>query len=264
MSLEGLYRYARAYMEPGNEGARKRFGELVEFFEKLELPRGGRVLDLCAGTGIAGAAAAKATGASRLTVLDARAEDLERVHEWLESADVGTAPTKVRGDVRNVPDLVGEHDVAVLFGNTMIHFDPFDAVRIFAGVALTLSGDGVFMVEDTDRVYRILYSIGYKEFFVESKGENHTLASVHEGYDVRRGTFKRAYYLLPGFEKVGEFDFHHWDLATQLAIGRIFFGEARLIRPGEHGFTRVGDVLYFKRPRKDIAALVLGDFSGPL
>ncbi|QDA30888.1 class I SAM-dependent methyltransferase [Thermococcus indicus] len=263
MSLEELYRYARGYMEPGNEGARKRFRELAEFFEKLELPRGGRILDLCAGTGIVGTAAAKATNAKKLTLLDARAEDLERVHEWIELAGLDIAPAKVRGDVREAAKLVGEHEVALLFGNTMIHFDPFDAVRIFANVALALSEDGVFLIEDTDRVYRILYGIGYKEFFVESKGEDHTLASVHEGYDVRRGTFKRTYYLLPGFKKVGEFDFHHWDLATQLAIGRIFFGEARLIRPGEHGFTRVGDVLYFKRPRKDIAALVLDDFSGP-
>ncbi|ASJ11669.1 class I SAM-dependent methyltransferase [Thermococcus thioreducens] len=264
MSLEELYRYARGYMEPGNEGARKRFMELSEFFEKLKLPRGGRILDLCAGTGIAGSAAAKATNAKKLTLLDLRAEDLERVREWLEFAGLGIVPTKVRGDVREAAELIEEHEVALLFGNTMIHFDPFDAVRIFANVALTLTEDGVFIVEDTDRVYRILYSIGYKEFFVESKGENHTLASVHEGYDVRRGTFKRAYYLLPGFRKVGEFDFHHWDLATQLAIGRIFFGEARLIRPGEHGFTRVGDVLYFKHPRKDVAELVLSDFSAPL
>ncbi|AFL94947.1 putative SAM-dependent methyltransferase 2 [Thermococcus cleftensis] len=263
MSLEELYRYARGYMEPGNEGARKRFKDLTGFFEGLGLPKGGSVLDLCAGTGIAGIAAAKATNAKKLTLLDARAEDLEKVQEWVELAGLGIAPAKVHGDVREAAKLVGEHEVALLFGNTMIHFDPFDAVKIFANVTLALSENGVFLIEDTDRVYRILYGTGYKEFFVESRGEDHTLASVHEGYDVTRGTFRRTYYLLPGFRKVGSFDFHHWDLATQLAIGRIFFREARLIRPGEHGFVRVGDVLYFREPRREIAKLVLEDFNGP-
>jgi SAM-dependent methyltransferase len=258
MSLEELYKYARNYMEPKNDGAKKRFNELVEFFRALDLPQEVRVLDLCAGTGIVGAALAKATNAEILTVLDARAEDLERVHEWLELGQTDVEVNTVRGDVRELPKLVRKHDMATLFGNTMIHFDPFDAVRIFAGVASVLSDEGVFMIEDTDRVYRILYLIGYKDFFVELKGEDYSLASVHESYDVRRGTFRRSYYLLPGFRKVGTFDYHHWDLATQLAIGGVFFREAELLSGREHG---VGDVLFFKKPRKGIAREILIDYS---
>lgn len=257
MSLEELYRYERGYMEPKNEGAKKRFGQMVGFFKTLKLPDGGRVLDLCAGTGIAGVALAKATGAELLTLLDARKEDMERVKEWLELANINLELRQVQGDVRETANLVGEHDMALLFGNTMVHFDPFDAVRIFAGVALRLSDEGVFLIEDTDRVYRILYGLGYKEFFVESRGDDYALASVHEGYDIRRGVFKRAYYLLPGFRKVGEFDFHHWDIATQLAIGGIFFEERELIRPGRAGFPRLSDVLIFRKPRKKIAEEVL-------
>lgn len=264
MSLEGLYSFARSYMEPGNEGARERFRSLVRFFRGIEPPESPRVLDLCSGTGIVGAAASKAMGARLLTVLDIRADDPKRVNEWLEMAGIRPEVRVIIGDVRDVGELAGEHDVALLFGNTMIHFDPFDAVRIFAGVALSLSDDGVFLIEDTDRVYGILYRTGYKEFFVEYRGEDYSVASVHEGYDVRRGTFRRTYYRLPGFEKVGTFDFHHWDLATQLAVGRIFFREARLLSAGEHGVKRVGDVLYFRDSRKDVAELVMEDFGALL
>lgn len=260
MSLEELYKYARSYMEPKNEGARKRFKELVEFFRTLELPRKCKVLDLCAGTGIVGAALAKATDAEVLTVLDARGGDLERVQEWLEFGQIEVDVNTVRGDVRELPNLVGEHDIATLFGNTMIHFDPFDAVKIFSGVASVLSDEGIFMIEDTDRVYRFLYLLGYKEFFVEQRGGDYSLASVHEGYDIRRGTFRRSYYLLPGFKKVGTFDFHHWDLATQLAVGGVFFKEAELITQMEHE-KKVGDILLFKKPRKEIAEKILEDYN---
>ncbi|WP_456396043.1 class I SAM-dependent methyltransferase [Thermococcus sp.] len=257
MSLEELYRYERGYMEPNNEGARERFKQLVGFFKTLNLPMEGRVLDLCAGTGIAGVALAKAAGAEALTLVDVREEDLERHAEWLRMAGISPEVRLVRGDVREIAELVEEHDVALLFGNTMVHFDPFDAVRIFAGVALRLSDGGVFLIEDTDRVYRILYALGYKEFFVESRGEGYALASVHEGYDIGKGVFKRSYYLLPGFRKVGEFNFHHWDLATQLAIGKIFFWEAELMRPGREGFSRLSDVLIFRKPRKKVAKEIL-------
>ncbi|MDK2915287.1 MAG: hypothetical protein PWQ79_2202, partial [Thermococcaceae archaeon] len=108
MSLQEFYKYARDYMEPKNESARRRFWELVDFFESLSLPKGGRILDLCAGTGIVGAALAKATNAEVLTVLDARAEDLARVNAWLEFGNIGLDVTVVRGDVREIPKLVGE------------------------------------------------------------------------------------------------------------------------------------------------------------
>lgn len=57
---------------------------------------------------------------------------------------------------------------------------------------------------------------------------------MHEGYDFVRGTFKRGYYILPGFKKISDVDFHYWDLATQLAIGSVFFKEAELITQEEH------------------------------
>ncbi|WP_324609463.1 class I SAM-dependent methyltransferase [Thermococcus piezophilus] len=152
------------------------------------LPEEPRVLDFCAGTGIAGAATAKATNAPLLTVLDARNEDLKKARKWLEIAGISLELKLITGYVREVSKLVGEHGLALLWGLTMPHFDPFDAVRIFANVTLSLNEDGIFVIKETDRVYGILYNIGYKDFLVESKTEDHTIVSVHEGYNLKRGT----------------------------------------------------------------------------
>ena len=265
MSLEDLYRYINWRMNPGDERARERFEKIEEFFRSIagELPSKARVLDICAGTGIAGVALAKVTSAKLLTLLDARKEDLDLAREWLKLAGVKPELRLVQGDAREVWKLVEEHDVAVLLGFTMPHFDPFDAVRLFAGVALALSDDGVFLVEDTDRVYWVMYRASYRKFLVEGRREGYTIASMHEGYDFVRGTFRRGYYIFPGFKKITDVDFHYWDISTQLAIGRVFFREAKLI-PGEgRGVENVRGVLYFKKPRKDIARLVLEDFSRP-
>ncbi|NJE77214.1 class I SAM-dependent methyltransferase [Thermococcus sp. ES12] len=266
MSLEELYRYINWRMNPGDEKARERFEKIERFFREIsdELPSSGRVLDICAGTGIAGVALAKVTGARLLTVLDARKDDLELAREWLKLAGIRPELRIVPGDAREVNKLVGEHDIALLWGFTMPHFDPFDAVRLFAGVALSLSDDGVFLVEDTDRVYWIMYRAGYRKFLVEGKRDGYTIASIHEGYDFVRGTFIRGYYLLPGFRRISGVDFHYWDISTQLAIGRIFFREARLIPGKGHGTENVWGVLYFIKPRKDVAKLVLKDFNAPL
>lgn len=213
---------------------------------------------------MAGVALAKATGAKLLTVLDARKDDLELAKEWLKIADINPELNLVQGDAREVAKLVGEHDVAVLWGGyTMPHFDPFDAVRLFANVASILSGEGVFIIEDMDRVYWILYRAGYKKFLIEGRRENYTIASMHEGYDfVRGGTFKRGgYYILPGFKKISDVDFHYWDLATQLAIGSVFFKKAELITQEEHEKKVGGDILLFREPRKEIAEKILEDYN---
>ncbi|ASI99242.1 class I SAM-dependent methyltransferase [Thermococcus celer] len=265
MSLEELYEHIDWRMNPEDERARERFERIAEFFGSISdvLPSGGRVLDLCAGTGIAGAALAKVTEARSLTLLDARRIDRDSAEKWLELARLKPELRLVQGDAREVGELVDEHDVVVLWGLTMPHFDPFDAVRLFAGVARVLGENGVFLIEDMDRVYWVMYRAGYKRFLVEGRKGDRTIASMHEGYDFVGGTFRRGYYVLPGFRKVGTVDFHYWDISTQLALGRIFFGEYGLVKREDHGIAGVGDVLIFKKPKGDVARLVAEDFGAP-
>ncbi|CAB49184.1 class I SAM-dependent methyltransferase [Pyrococcus abyssi] len=263
MGLEELYKYLRWRMDPEDKRAVERFHRIVEVFEKLKdskLISGSRVLDICAGTGIAGVALAKVLNAKKLTVLDVRREDLDKVEKWMEVAGIDVEVEKIVGDAKKVGELVEEHDVAVLFGLTMPHFNAFDAVKLFAGVASILSENGVFILEETDRVYGIMYLVGYKDFLVETKGKDYTLISVHEGYDPVKGVFKRTYYKLPGFEKVSEEEHRLWDLASQLALGSIFFKDYKLISKSEHGVEGVSHLVYLRIPRKDVAETIYTAF----
>jgi len=260
MSLEEFYRHLRWWMEPEDGRALRRFEAMVRFFEGQEVDASS-VLDVCAGTGIAGVAAAKALSASRLTLVEARGEDLEKAKKWLELAGINPELRLVTGNALELPSLVEEHDVAVLWGHTMPHFDPFQAVRLFSGVALVLGEDGVFFVEETDRIKRFLYGSAYRDFLVEQKARDYAVVSLHEGYDVRRGMEERGYYRVPGFKRIAEMKLRPWDLASQLALGRIFFRKAELITPEDHGAAGVSEVLVFRRPNKRIAGEVYSEFQ---
>ncbi|HII60307.1 class I SAM-dependent methyltransferase [Pyrococcus horikoshii] len=261
MNLEELYKYLYWRMDPSDERAIKRFQQIIEVFKKFRdsglVPTEAKILDICAGTGIAGVAMAKVTKAKTLTLLDARESDLKKSKDWVKIAGLELKPKLVVGDARNVAELVDEHDVAILWGLTMPHFDAFDAVKLFAGVASILSEDGVFLLEESDRVYSIFYRTGYKDILVETKTDTYTLISIHDGYDPIRGVFKRTYYKLPGFEKITEQAHRLWDIASQLSLGSVFFKEYKAITPSEHGVIGVSTVLYFRKPRKKVADEIL-------
>lgn len=114
--------------------------------------------------------------------------------------------------MREVVKFVGEYDVVVFWGYMMLYFDFFDVVRFFVNVVFILSGEGVFIIEDMDRVYWIFYCVGYKKFFIEGWRENYIIVLMYEGYDFVRGIFKRGYYIFFGFKKISDVDFYYWDL----------------------------------------------------
>lgn len=263
MSLKEFYHYFRWWMDPGDPRAIERFHSIVRFFESQNLTVD-TVLDVCSGTGIAGVAAAKAFSASRVTLVDERGEDMRKVSEWMAIAGVTSAIMMVEGDALNLPHLVGSHDVAVLWGHTMPHFDPFEAVSLFSGVATVLREGGLFFIEETDRIKRFLYGTAYKDFLVEGGLDEKKLVSLHEGYNLRRGTEKRGYYRLPGFEKVADMELRPWDLASQLALGGIFFRKVELITPEEHGLPGVSSVIIFRGPKGKIAREVYSEFQNSL
>ncbi|MBO8173952.1 MAG: class I SAM-dependent methyltransferase [Thermococcus sp.] len=265
MSLEKLYEFLHWSMHPDDENARRRFEKIVRVFSSLiedgiiESKEKIAILDLAAGTGIAGVALSQAFSDEgvkvELTAVDLREKDLHFVNEWIRAYGVKNIRTNtVVADIRELHRYFEEsrYDIAILWGLTMPHFDPFDTVKIFANVSYVLKEDGFFLVEESDRVFNILYRTGYKDFLVETKTEDYTLISVHEGYNLKRGMFKRTYYKLPGFEKIAEEEHRLWDIAGILGIGSIFFKEFKLITKGQHGVLGVSDVLVFKNPRKNL------------
>ncbi|WP_297074062.1 class I SAM-dependent methyltransferase [Thermococcus sp.] len=251
--MEELYRYLRTFMDPKSEVAQNRFIGLRSFFnwavkeglfpERRKL----RVLDLCAGTGIAGASlyeTLKEWGyEASLTVVDKRKEDLLLVENWT-SGEIYGAVMDCLDDLRKL----GKFDVALIFGHTMPHFDPFQAAKLFRNVARVLEGDGVFLLEETDRFGAFFYRKAYREIVPEVRGEDYMVISLDEGYNPVRGVIRRGYYKLPDWEKIGEIETRYWDLAGLAGIGKALFEEARIIRKSEHGVVNVGDIIYLRGP----------------
>jgi SAM-dependent methyltransferase len=258
MSLDELYSHLwRKNMDPESEVAQRRYLSLRAFFnwaiKEALLPEGRklRILDLCAGTGIAGAALLETLREwnveGSLTIVDKRKDDLIKVDAWLEDE------REVYGAVMDCLDdlkKLGEFDVVLLWGSTMPHFDPYQAADLFRNVAKILTPLGVLMLEETDRFGVFFYGRNYREIVPEAKGEDYTIVSLDEGYNSLRGTIRRGYYKLPGWEKVGELDIRYWDLAGLAGMGRILFEDGRIITRKEHGVVGVSDVLYFRHPRR--------------
>jgi len=257
MSLEELYGYLRSSIDPSSEQAQRRFIGAQSFFSwafKEELIPYGRkvkILDLCAGTGLAGAALVEALREwgyeSKLVVVDKRKEDLVRVEEWLSGeTDVYGAVMDCLGDLTKL----GKFDVALLFGYTMPHFDPFRAAELFRNVARVLEPHGVFMLEEMDRFGTFFYRKAYREIVVEARGEDYTVVSLDEGYNPLKGVIRRGYYKIPGWEKVGEIETRYWDLAGLAGLGKALFEEARIIKRENHGIVSVGDIIHLAKPFK--------------
>ncbi|WP_457741483.1 class I SAM-dependent methyltransferase [Thermococcus sp.] len=250
--MEKLYRYLRAFMDPNSEVAQNRFIGLRSFFnwavKEGILPerRKLRILDLCAGTGIAGSALLETLREwgyeVSLTVVDKRKDDLLLVDKWTDGEVYG-AVMDCLDDLRKL----GRFDVALIFGYTMPHFDPFQTAELFKNVARVLEGDGVFLLEETDRFGAFFYRRAYREFVPEVRGKDYTIVSLDEGYNPLRGVIRRGYYKLPGWEKVGEIETRYWDLAGLAGIGKALFEEVRIIMKREHGVVNVGDIIYLRK-----------------
>jgi len=253
--MEELYRYLRTFMDPNSERAQSRFIGLRSFFswavkeELVPYSRKLRILDLCAGTGIAGAALVEALREwgyeSKLVLVDRRKEDLLRVEEWLSSeTDVSAAVMDCLDDLTKL----GKFDIALIFGYTMPHFDPLQAAELFRNIAGVLEPHGTLLLEELDRFGAFFYRRAYRDIVPEVRGEDYTVISLDEGYNSMRGIIRRGYYKLPGWERIGEIETRYWDLAGLAGIGKALFEEARIVRKNDHGVVNVGDIVHFRGP----------------
>jgi hypothetical protein len=214
-----------------------------------------------AGSGIAGAALAKVLALKNLevhlTVSDARSSDLKLVHDWLKgvsSVKVETITAEVSRIHKIMPDKAGYYEIALLWGLSTSHLDPWEMARAYSAICHLLSDSSVMAMEEYDRVFNILYRVGYKDFLVEGESrEGVTVTTIHTGYDERRGIFKRTTYTLPGFKEVAKLGYRFWDLAGLSAIGWLFFEDVDLIPPDKHKIQGLPHVILLTKPREKIS-----------
>jgi len=135
-------------------------------------------------------------------------------------------------------------DIALIYGLSTGHFNPYDMVKLTASTGKILEPDGILLVEDADRIYNIFYSRGYKLVLPEYAGEDRIVLSVHAGYDVRKGVFKRITVDLTTMNRVCN-EVHFWDVASSAAILWVFFNDVDFIPIG----TQTRGILIARKPR---------------
>jgi hypothetical protein len=125
--------------------------------------------------------------------------------------------------------LGDKYDLILMHGLSTPHFDPWELVGLFASVGETLEDDGIFVVEESDRRYRIFIMIGFKWALAEGAGEKLTV-SFHTGYDLQRGTVRRHYlnFGIPGSPM--EMETFMWGLAEVGAFVWLFFEEVDFLQ----------------------------------
>lgn len=266
-ALDRFYEIFPWPMRPGDPKARERFASIVELFgflldrhpflEFLHHKDVIHVIDVMAGSGIAGAALSKAL-ASRgkkvyLTVSDARAGDLEYASEWLRGVG-GVSVEVVVADSYKIHSMLkgraGHYDVALIWGLSTPHLDPWELIRTYSSISYVLSDPGVLVVEEADRIYEAIYHRGFKDFGLRVAEDGRVVVTLDISYDIRRGAFEKALYMLPGFSEVARVRIRYWDLASTAAIGWLFFKDVDMVPQTVHRVLGCSHVIIMKNPRR--------------
>lgn len=236
--MEKLYSILNWPEEPGSSKAEERYKEALDSFTKVlkhpfivpKAKRRVKILDLLGGTGIGGIALSKVIKESGtppdLIILDLRENALRMAEEFGKEV-LGYEPTTILGDALEVHRLVEDIDIALIYGYSMPHFDPWQMARLLASISNVLKDDGVIIVQEIDRRYIVFYKVGYKEIIPMLSGEE-VFLDFHGGYNLIRGTFKRYYH----YTKTGELisaDVFFWGIAELLTFIWLFFREVDLI-----------------------------------
>ncbi|MEM4297989.1 MAG: class I SAM-dependent methyltransferase, partial [Nitrososphaerota archaeon] len=117
-----------------------------------------RIVDLCSGTGIGGIALAKNLLnlgiRADLPLLDLRRKALSKGEEFC-SRELGFKPETLERDMLEDIGLRTTFDIALMWGYTTPHFNPWNWVKALANVSQLLKDDGLFIYDELDRTYTV-------------------------------------------------------------------------------------------------------------
>jgi len=154
----------------------------------IELPKNARILCLMAGSCIEGIAFAKVYDAD-VTCID--------LQERLLAKGLKEAKRRklklhvVRGDVREPSKLVtGKFDLVTVLGQPLPHIGIFDFDQTISGVKKLISKNGVFLIDQSDLIFRILPQ--YRDAMTHNLEP--PVFSIHNTLNARHGYFERLFY----------------------------------------------------------------------
>jgi len=256
--MEKLYSIFPWIEDPFTEEGLKRFQELLSVFKSIiehswirELigkRRELRIVDLCSGTGIGGIALSKILlGLGYkvdLTLIDLRKSALEKGLEF-SRRELGFEPGIIVADMTRELDFEREFDLALMWGYTTPHFNPWNWVKVLVNVNKALKSDGVFLYDETDRHYTIFISGRYEKVFPEEVREDKIVLSIHVSRDYESGFVKKIIVDLESGRKT-TMNVYFWDIASSAAFAWLFFEDIDF-KPLQ---TRYRGVLLCRKPRE--------------
>lgn len=266
--IEKVYKLGFWPQNPESPIVKKRFREALDIFERLinhewfneilSIKNNIRILEICSGTGIGGIALAKVLKRKGIKIdlilSDIRESDLKIGEQWgLRELGEGEKVSIINVNALIIHKLKIKRDIILMYGLSAPHFSPWEFVKLLASISEVLEDDGLFVMEEADRVYSILYKTGYKDLVAERVDEK-ALISLHAGYNPIKGTFKRAYIDLINTEKPVKIPTYFWNLAELMTLTWLFFNEVDFI-PYNKEKTR-GLIIGY-RPRRKINTIDL-------
>ena len=224
--------------------SKERFERIREFMKKEVTPlisvERPKILDVMAGTGIAGAALLEALGDGELTLLDVRSKDFAKVREFTNKE-----VKFVEGDVRRLPEIFKEKfDVIICWGSSLPHLDPKGLTLLLSGAREVLNENGIIILEQKN-LARLLYLRAFENVKVEGN-----VVTIFKELDELRGMQKRLVYKLPDLRFLGVLEAKMWDVSDVIEFTRIFFEQVVVKTVEDVGKSYVTIGL---RPRREIS-----------
>jgi len=258
--LERLYTIFPWIEDPESPQGYERYQRVLRDMEKLithswiqnilKTRRLVKIIDICSGTGFAGTALSKILRDKgfeiKLTLVDLRFKALEKAKKFVIK-ELRVEPDIIIADVTEKLDIPEKYDVALMWGLTTPHFNPWMWIRVLANISRIISDNGVFIYDEVDRIQSIFFGRGYREVLPELIEENRIVLSIHANRDSKRGDIEKLVVDLATGERV-KMHIYFWDLASSAAFTWIFFEDVDFV-PAESQFK--GFIIAYK-PRRTI------------
>ncbi|BES82190.1 class I SAM-dependent methyltransferase [Pyrodictium abyssi] len=192
-----------------------------------------RVVDVCSGVGIAGYAFSKVLIEKgyrvELTLVDVRQDVLLKAREWI-SGELAVKPTIHIVDAKVLHKVNDEYDLALMWGSSSPHFDPWSMNTLLASVSHVLSPRGLLVMQEADR-FRMFLTRGCADImFVEDECSARMVLDVFKGYDPVRGTCRRRVIDLRNPSRTAVINLYYWSVARLAALSWIFFEDVDVIK----------------------------------
>ncbi|MBO3769764.1 MAG: class I SAM-dependent methyltransferase [Thermoproteota archaeon] len=259
--LEEIYEVMPWPEDPWSEEGRSRYEEALERFKRLIAQEWIRSLisnrdcislvDVCGGTGIGGIALAKAFAESGkridLTITDLRKSALKKAIKF--GKEVGVDVKVEQLDALKIHETGKKYDIGLLYGNSTPHFNPWRLVRLLASVSSSISENGVFIIDEIDKIYMFLIK-GYELLLPEASKER-VVISMHSDYDPITGEIKRLEFDLVKKSRA-ELPLYFWGLAEVMAITWLFFEDIDFLRDEDSKRGQCRGLIVASKPRRKI------------